>query len=150
MAHALNWIARLASVLAICGCTTSTFIKAYEGPDLPRERVALLKPVIGIDLVAIDGDNRHAITTSRALGYREVTVALTPGTHEIEVALDTGRTRSTQALKLDLAAVAGHRYMIINGGESFIFRPRIEDRTDRVGEWCGAATLIGHENCGSE
>jgi len=84
----------------------------YPGAELPRDQVALLKPTVGVQVVAIKGDKAYSVKTAQPVGYLEVEMALRPGDHKIELMLNHGDVWSRGTTILNLKADAGRKYLI--------------------------------------
>lgn len=134
-----------AAASLLCACATPTHIQAYPGPELPKGQVALLKPVVGVQVLAVDGDKAYAVKTQQGIGYLDVEIALLPGAHRIAVMYNSGSGISTGFIMLDLLARSGRKYLITYTPTAYSFSPRIDDRTDRPETWCALRAASASE-----
>jgi len=135
----------------LSACVTPTYVKTYTGPELPRDQVALLKPTVGVQVVAINGDRSFGVKTAQAVGYLETEMALRPGDYKIEVMLNHGDVWSKGTTLLNLSVIAGRKYLInysmLPAQRSW--SPRIEDVTERPDRWCALASSVNFKGCKS-
>ncbi len=131
----------LALTCVISGC--SRVLRAYSGPVLPRESVAVISKQCGILTIEVDG---KVIAGSggrcwTASGPDDVKLHVLPGLHEIKVMyqIDWDLRRSissSDAISLEFEAKAGHTYHI-HSNRDFLRRqghswqPSIEDLTGK-------------------
>ena len=131
-----------AMFLGIPGCgVQKTFIKAYEGPDLPAEQVALVKPQLEIVIKSIDGDPSKQLTVFGKFGSTDADIALTPGEHRFVLAYNdvrhVSRVYSVADINFTFRVQAGRKYLLKAALPSErTWRPEIEDVTGRPELWC--------------
>jgi hypothetical protein len=137
----------LLALLTGCG-GTKQFVRAYPGAELPLEQLALVKPVIGIDVVSVDGNKAYGVRTARSTGYADVDMELTPGRHIFVVFMRTGSAYSLGTVTIALDAEAGHKY-IINGSPDSPsrFKPIFEDVTANPDRYCAQAGASDFKGC---
>lgn len=143
--HRTLALAILTAILS--ACATPTYIKAYAGPEMPPEQVALVKPTVGVQVVAINGDTTFAVKTARSVGYLEVEMALPPGQYRFEVRLNHGDVWSRGTTTLDLNAQAGGKYLITYAMANRAWQPRIDDVTMLPDQWCALASSSNFKGC---
>jgi len=120
--------------LTACG-TQKIFIKAYDGPDLAADRVAIVKPSMHIVVYSIDGDATKSVVAWNDFGSTDADIALKPGVHRFSVGYKGPVYRSTGAHDLVAYLAPGRKYIIvpeIKGG----WRAVMEDFTSRPQQWC--------------
>ena len=105
-------------------------VKLYEGPSQPAESLAIIENDSAMFLVSIDGQSMRRWAQNRSV----VTVHVLPGSR-ILVAQPSrrGGFESTDAVRIEFLAQAGHRYVIsrrIGGGTaSTTWTPVLTDMT---------------------
>ncbi len=98
----------LTVVLIVSSCTTK---KMYEGPQLPSDKVAIIKSGSGgifgptVKIVYVD---------ERSPGFNDIQLAVLPGKHTLEIAVIRGFefTWIQSAGVLYFEAEAGHTYIV--------------------------------------
>jgi len=111
----------------------------------------LLKPTVGVQIIAVNGDESYGVKTAQSFGYLEVEMALRPGDYKIEVMLNHGDVRSTGTTFLSLKAQAGRKYLInYRMVPVYRWQPAIEDVTERPDRWCAMASATNFKGCKTE
>lgn len=122
-------------------------IKAYQGETLPKEKLALVKPTVGVQILSVNGNRDHSVRTSKSLGYNDVEMALLPGTYLFELDYNDGTVSSRGSVRITLEARAGRKYLLHSNLRSGSFRPRFDDLTDRPDQWCALADSLNFKSC---
>lgn len=137
------------TLVCLAGCGgTKQFVKTYPGPDLPPEQLALVKPVVGVDVLSVDGKSSYAARTQLSVGYADVDMAVMPGRHRFLVAMRTVNAYSVGALTIELDAQPGHKYIITGSPDSpNRFKPIFEDVTDKPDRYCAQAGARNFTGC---
>jgi hypothetical protein len=111
------------------GCTT-TVTKLYPGPELRRDRVAVLTAPHNVRVLAVDGEaKRYSPSLYMIQGKFGTEIHLLPGLHTVSVRYSTSGpgSHSREDLLLQFEAKAGRIYWI---DPRVRFDPRV-----RVSEW---------------
>ena len=114
----------LVLALTVPGCTTTTIIKAYSGPELPPDQVAIIKPIavrgalggfinpaVRPHIWTLDGKNVDVRAQSRI----PTMITVKPGEHILSARLlfrSTAYTRGTSLRYLSIEAEAGRTYHV--------------------------------------
>jgi len=138
----IRFLTCIAVILLCTGCAAQKRqMKAYEGPVVSPEKVALLKPYLGTILKSIDGNTAYAVTPMRAgLPNLDVDISLLPGVHVLVLGYELygvnsyGHSVGTQTVSFE--AVAGRRYLLSGHVEGDTWRAQVEDVTDTPDRWC--------------
>lgn len=123
-------------------CTAQKFyMKAYSGPELRHDEVALLKPYLGTIIKSIDGETKYAIKPMRpGQSNLDIDIALRPGEHQIVIGYELYGVNQYQSSVREqvvrFKASAGRRYLLNVTVEGNSWRPFIEDVTDTPEKWC--------------
>jgi hypothetical protein len=119
-------------------------MKTYNGPPLPDNEAALLKPFLAVSIKAIDGDQTKTITPLRPGNPTNIDadISFQPGKHSILVGYYIMEPRvtywSTTNQLVEFEARAGHRYLLKGERIGESWRPIIEDVTGEPNKWCWA------------
>ena len=141
-------LAIVMALACLAGCGTKQFVKTYEGTELPPEQLALVKPVVGIDVLSVDGHNSYGVRTQLAVGYADVDMAVTPGRHSFVVSMRTVNAYSLGASTIELDAQPGHKYLITGSPDSpSRFKAIFEDVTDKPDRYCAQAGSRNFTGC---
>lgn len=116
----------------------------YSGSPRTNDNVALLKPQLFIDVIAIDGDTTKQASQLGGLYTTETTIYLEPGEHILTVRYRTGNKISRSTVDMNVSVLAGHRYLVFAQTEGVhwwvgmhgTWRPKVEDMTDNSENWC--------------
>lgn len=111
-----NWLA-LAALMAIAllaGCVNKQVTRAYPGPELPREQIAVVRGDAELNVERFDGDVVRS--AMRGLGYTGCEIQMLPGMHWVEFGFrhrgNKGTASSTETCTLTFDAAAGATYEI--------------------------------------
>lgn len=127
----------LVSATMIMGCGIKKIsIKNYEGPVLPSEQLAIIKPQVFAIIHAIDGDPSKKFIPWKDFGSEDADIAILPGAHTFEVSYKSLKHSST-ILAITYEFQAGHRYLL---GYTYtskeVWKPVITDVTNNPEQWC--------------
>jgi hypothetical protein len=133
-----------ASALLVCCGGAVTFVwQQYEGPPLPKERIAILRQTgsSATVLVAVDGKSVLAPLESQ----NRLHVEVLPGVHEVDVAAPSLGLR--HAIAVRLLAQAGKVYRVeVTGSPATQPEPdNGEPRFEGGGDWVAHAYEIDRE-----
>jgi hypothetical protein len=103
---------------------------SFAYPASPR--VALLKPTLGVQVVAVDGDRSMGMKAAQAPGDPDYELTLPAGEHRIEIV-------SGQRRILHFEAKPGRKYLITD--------TRIEDVTNNLERYCAMASAVDFQGC---
>jgi hypothetical protein len=153
MHHMKIWIAILLG-LALAGCTTGIpgYVKAYRGDDLPKEQLALVKPIVGIIVRSVDGETTLAPKPNNALGFPDIEIALPAGRHRMDLDYAWNGLQNRRTVTVYLDARPGRKYLLTYDNASYTtgWNPRFEDVTDAPERWCAMAGPQAIRQCRNE
>jgi len=142
----------LALVLASVGLSfaSDNYVRTYDGPPLPRERVAFLAIIYDLTVTTLD---------NRKISHNDpLVLELLPGKHELECLANSDAIRSYGVLPhLSFIAEAGHTYLLGWTTEpgsvaffphhtEFRWQPIVDDITEPVDTPC-AGKGREHRSC---
>lgn len=144
----------LGLALVLAGCTTGrySYLKAYSGPDLPKNQIALVKPIVDIVVVSIDGNPAYTVTTQQSFGFLDMEIGLPAGQHRFEVMLRAESLYSPAPIFLTLSAAPERKYLLnydfsAGGGSPMGWRAYFEDVTNAPERWCSFASPRAFKRC---
>jgi hypothetical protein len=144
----------LGLALVLSGCTTGSYsyLKAYSGPDLPKNQIALVKPIVDIVVVSIDGNRAYTVTTQQSFGFLDMEIGLPAGQHRFELMLRAESLYSPTPIFLTLNAVPERKYLLnydfsVGAGSSMSWRAYFEDVTNAPERWCSFASPRAFKRC---
>ena len=144
----------LGLAFVLTGCTTGSYsyLKAYSGPDLPKNQIALVKPIVDIVVVSVDGNPAYTVTTQQSFGFLDMEIGLPAGQHRFELMLRAESLYSPSPIFLTLNAAPERKYLLnydfgVVPGSSMGWRPYFEDVTNAPERWCSFASPRAFKRC---
>lgn len=133
----------LLTALCLAGCAPQQRkLIAYSGTPRAASSLAMLKPQFAISIIAIDGDTSKRAFPLGEFRDTDTTIYLEPGRHRLALRYRTAVSFGLSTVNMDVALVAGHRYLVLASTQGSrwwgrrTWRPELEDMTDHPGLWC--------------